>query len=464
MGELRLMHHYCVSLSEQLALTSMDLQGTTKVWQQEIPRMAFQHNFLMHALLCISSHHTQTMLRLQGADASPQSRETDFYLDIALSGYRTAIANLTPGNIEAVIAASLIMVVLATRHHVMFVEGDLWVVSFLGLHAGMQSVQSVLGKEGLTQSSLWPLLAFDEKLAEDPTYIPQVFESMLSLPESASLPADQLQTLYASVQAVGKLYGLLESASSPQTRGQFFIKVMASGKMFPPSLVVLVRQRLPQAMVIMMHYLCFLKIPALHGYVTENITSDMNIAMNILQPRWMHYCETPRLIYSMQDPHEVLMQLMLQLPQGLTTMMNSAPMSSSYTSSPMGHLGGRIEELSDGSVTSERSSGTGSGLISPVTHVEGSPFYQSGGGKPSYQSEDRPNYQPGGTPRYQPGPMPTRQPPATPPYQPGGVITRQPGDAPPHQHGDTLNYQSESMPSQRRVSFDCSIVSAMPSS
>lgn len=375
------MHHYSVVLSEQLALKGVDLQDTTKVWQSEIPRMAFEQDFLMHAVLCISSHHMQTQLRLNGRDTTAQSRETYAYLDIALSGYRNAIMNLTPNNIEAVIAAALILVVLATRHHVMYVEGELWVVSFLGLHAGMQSVQSYLGKEKLSQSSLYPLLSFDDKLAEDPVHIPSNLESMLRAPESVNLPADQLQTLYETLQALGRLYGLLEYAHSPETRGVFFIKIMASGKTFPASFVTLIRQRLPQALVLMMHYLSFLKIPALHGFVAETIHGDMNITLGILAPRWMHFCENPRLIYSMTDPREVIMQLMLQLPQGMITLINNPPAPISLASSSPGQMGGRIEEFSDSHESPDRdvSMGPGmrpSGMATPVGPGGASPVFQ----------------------------------------------------------------------------------------
>jgi len=301
-----------------------------------------------------------------------------------------------------VLAASLIMVVMATRHYVMHVEGDLWIVSFLGLHAGMQSLESVLGKEKLSQSSLYPLLCYDSKLAGDPSVPPFVLQEMLGSQESSNLTGEQMRTLYDTVHCLGKLYVLLGAANSRQAQGQFFIKLMASGKVLPPHFVTMIRQRIPQALVVVAHYLCFQKIPTMHdGFLAENIQSDLTSILYGLEPRWRRYVEIPMRILPLRDGQEVTVQLLSQLPPGY---LSSIPIVSSPGETMMR---GRVEEIN-----TPESSGTGMSpgmLLTPGTVL--SPLEMQNGDNSSYFPSESMQTRP--TDR-----------------SPGGIFERSPGHSP----------------------------------
>ncbi len=80
-------------------------------WQVLIPREGLKHSFLLHGLLAMAS--------LEIAAVGDQPNHTDYvnaafeYYDKALSSFRSELANITPDKQEAVLAFSMITMVLS---------------------------------------------------------------------------------------------------------------------------------------------------------------------------------------------------------------------------------------------------------------------------------------------------------------------------------------------------------------
>lgn len=344
------MHNYSTVLSPFMSLSSLDtMNETAKVWQMEIPQLAFESEFLMNTLFCLSSHHLQTQMEKAGGDVVMQARQTDHYLDLALRGYRQSVSSINDfQNIEAILAASMMFLILTTTHYVMHVDGEMWVVSFLTLHAGMRSLESLWGKENLSRSSLYPLLGMGDRLSSESPFVPPILQELLNPLESPNLTPEQLYILYETLQCLGKLYNLLRSLTSRQAQVLLFMKIGAAGKEFQVQYVSLVKERLPQALVILAHYLSFLRIIAMHGFWGDNVMSDAKSIIYSLDPKWERFMETPTRIFcadSSLDHAAVIMELVHQLP-GQPTTTDSAGGASS-----MG--GGSVEDITDDSAPSE---------------------------------------------------------------------------------------------------------------
>ncbi|KAJ6126546.1 hypothetical protein N7523_002158 [Penicillium sp. IBT 18751x] len=104
--DLELMHKF----STETFKTVCTADSEYHVWQMIIPRLALQYDFLMNGILALASLH------IASTSESPTSLA---YIDTALqyhnltfAPFRTAIANLTPQNCEAVLAQSIVTTVI----------------------------------------------------------------------------------------------------------------------------------------------------------------------------------------------------------------------------------------------------------------------------------------------------------------------------------------------------------------
>jgi hypothetical protein len=96
------MHHFTATTWQTLP------QGYKRqeVWQVEIPRLALRHDFLMHQLLAISAYHLAYI---------HHERRTALLIcasqhqNLALSGLRTALPDISDGNCHAIFAAASLL-------------------------------------------------------------------------------------------------------------------------------------------------------------------------------------------------------------------------------------------------------------------------------------------------------------------------------------------------------------------
>lgn len=104
--DLELLHHWSTStyLTFQMPKHNHDL------WQIQVPRVAFQHAFLMHGLLAVTSLHL--------AHLHPNEKQRHYLISTshqnsALAGFSTALQDVTRHNGEAVFLASIFVSLFA---------------------------------------------------------------------------------------------------------------------------------------------------------------------------------------------------------------------------------------------------------------------------------------------------------------------------------------------------------------
>lgn len=93
--DAELMHHFCTATAHSLAMGS----DTREMWSSITPRVGYEHHFIMHGVLAISSLHK--------AYVTPS--QSDLYLDLAAyhqvagsEGFRTALMSVTTENWRSV--------------------------------------------------------------------------------------------------------------------------------------------------------------------------------------------------------------------------------------------------------------------------------------------------------------------------------------------------------------------------
>ncbi|SCW04087.1 LAFE_0H05622g1_1 [Lachancea fermentati] len=98
--DLKLFHHYCTEVWP--TITSAGISGRS-IWSEEIPRLAFDYPFLMHALLAFSATHLSR--KEPGLEQYVASHRLD-----ALRLLRRAVLEISEDNTDALVASALILI------------------------------------------------------------------------------------------------------------------------------------------------------------------------------------------------------------------------------------------------------------------------------------------------------------------------------------------------------------------
>lgn len=98
--DLKLFHHYCTEVWP--TITSAGISGE-RIWSEEIPKLAFDYPFLMHALLAFSATH------LSRAEPGLEQYVASHRLD-ALRLLRQAVLEISEDNTDALVASALILI------------------------------------------------------------------------------------------------------------------------------------------------------------------------------------------------------------------------------------------------------------------------------------------------------------------------------------------------------------------
>lgn len=102
LGDLELMHHFTATTWQTLP------QGYKRqeVWQLEVPRLALEHEAVMHQLLAISAYHLAHL---------HAERRTDFLIrashhqNLAIGGLRSILPDITEANCHATFAVASLL-------------------------------------------------------------------------------------------------------------------------------------------------------------------------------------------------------------------------------------------------------------------------------------------------------------------------------------------------------------------
>ncbi|KAF7589558.1 hypothetical protein BBP40_004137 [Aspergillus hancockii] len=98
-----LMHHFCISTYK----TFSDEENVRRVWQVEIPKIAYSYEFLMHAILSISALHL-SYIKLE--KHSQYLTSSTFHIALGLQTFRTILRKPTEENCLALFSFSSIII------------------------------------------------------------------------------------------------------------------------------------------------------------------------------------------------------------------------------------------------------------------------------------------------------------------------------------------------------------------
>ncbi|CVK91846.1 uncharacterized protein FPRN_09650 [Fusarium proliferatum] len=300
--DLRMMHHYCVFTAESFAAEfSQDIASILKV---ELPRLAYQHEFLMDAILLVAMVHL-------GCTEPDLLRTLPIYLyrDQALRTLRQAIGGITDSSIAAVRGASVLLATVSFATDRVSQQSGLWLTNWLTLAHGRRNIQLQSSiAEG--QARKLPGASLYGSFIDVPGSDRIASGILRAIQRDRSIHGDEmcLDTLHRAATEVSRLITALECP-----RDQLWLAKQLKAWAFDvvePRFLELVRQERPCALVILSHYLAeFSLLP--RTWVYDGLVShDMEIIAEKLGSEWEDCIVLPKMVLHVQG-REALTELLL---------------------------------------------------------------------------------------------------------------------------------------------------------
>ncbi|KAJ0316266.1 hypothetical protein COL5a_011621 [Colletotrichum fioriniae] len=294
--DMKLLWFYTTNTFTSFATQAGRVKRIDDILKVKIPSHAFQSPFLMDCLLGTSALQLQHLKQ----DIAP-SRALR-YRARAFEGYRKAIEEGKPETFPALIATSLLLTALSSQ---MFREEgtkDLYIIDWMvvwrgiGLMIDMATPQT-LWDSGLAELFMRPPINLDEAAK----HIPNNLLFMVSSIQPGDPDYEDISTYYDTLKYLGSLYAELVNGFGPIMT----LRVVTWFTFIPKGFVELGREKRPRALIILAHYLMFMK-------ATQNLwwiegIGDREIAgiVNYLGEGWYEQLATPRMALLLDDRTDI---------------------------------------------------------------------------------------------------------------------------------------------------------------
>lgn len=105
--DIRLFHHYTTVVWKTIVSAGISNEA---IWAQDVPQLAFEHPYLMHSVLTFAANHFSRSH--QGANHDPATLEqvVTFHRGDALRLLGEAVRSVTPENLDALVASSILLI------------------------------------------------------------------------------------------------------------------------------------------------------------------------------------------------------------------------------------------------------------------------------------------------------------------------------------------------------------------
>ncbi len=222
-----------------------------EILQVKIPQHAFSSPFLMHCVLGLSAQHLQHL----NQDISPARALA--YRAKAFEGYRRAVEEARPETFPALLACSLLLCGLASE---VFRDADakpLYIIDWMVVWRGIGLILSIIKPQILFTSGMAILFSRPPiDLNASAMSIPNNLLFMITSIRDGDADFPDVETYYATLKYLGSLYHDLETGYGPTLS----LRIITWFTFLPHAFVELARQKRPRALVIIAHYLCFVKL------------------------------------------------------------------------------------------------------------------------------------------------------------------------------------------------------------
>lgn len=294
--DMKLLWFYTTNTFSSFATQAGRVKRIDDILKIKIPTHAFESPFLMDCLLGTSALQLQHL----GQDIAPS--RTLRYRARAFEGYRKAVEEFKPETFPALIATSLLLTALSSQ---MFREPgtkELYIIDWMivwrgiGLMIDMATPQTVWDS-GMAELFFRPPINLDKAAL----HIPNNLLFMITSINPGDRDFEDVTTYYDTLKYLGSLYSELVHGFNPIMT----LRVVTWFTFIPKGFIELGRQKRPRALVILAHYLMFMK--AVQNLWWIDGIADREIAgiERHLGEDWVEDLAAPRLALLLNDRTDV---------------------------------------------------------------------------------------------------------------------------------------------------------------
>ncbi len=282
--DMKLLWFYTIKGYDAFAAEAGRQPKVDEVMQVTIPQHAFNNPFLMDCLLALSA------LELQQLGQPIEPARVLVYRTRAFAGYRRAVESATPAQLPALLACSLLLCALSSQ---MFRDPDCkplyivdWMVVWRGIGLMVKMLDpKVLFESGMAMIFARPPLDLDASAACIPNHL---------LFMASSMPADDpdyahATTYYEALKYLGSLYRELDISIGRVLN----LRTITWMTFLPHAFTELVRAHRPRALIIMAHYLVFVKISVGLWWMRGIADKEIRDVRDALGSKWHQYLAAP---------------------------------------------------------------------------------------------------------------------------------------------------------------------------
>jgi hypothetical protein len=264
-----------------------------------LPELAFENEFLMSGLLGIASLHRQRLL----PDAGDTQKQTDLYRFKALSSFRKAVAGVRPDSpdYEAALVMSVLVVVLCSQDY-NSEDGELTIVRWVVLYRGLAAIIMLRTYGGIAGTKVFPV--FQRQLTEltSVPVVPTVLMNMLATVDPLDSDYEEIPHYCKILDALGMLYASLREDG---LGSHLSIRVVSWPSFGSDQYAKLARENRPRALVILAHYLVFVKLVKGIWWIEGIADREIKAISRIVGPNFAPYMEVPLQAAEMTNLDEI---------------------------------------------------------------------------------------------------------------------------------------------------------------
>jgi hypothetical protein len=301
--DMKLIWFYTSNTYQSFSTNANNRHAVQDVLKVKLVEIAFQTPFLMHTLLGMTALH----MKYLGVPV-PEARAIAYRAQ-AFEGYRKAIEEAKPETYPALLACSLLLCAVATSS---FRDQDArplyildWILVWRGIGLIIQLVKAeILFESGMESLFFRPPIDLDTSAL----HIPGNLLFMVSSLKAGDEDFPNVQVYYDTLKYLGALYKELEMGFG----SILDLRVITFFTFLPRDFIDLARSRRPRALVIVAHYLAFVKCVTGPWWMVGIADREIENVCNLLDSddpentnEWTSLIRVPRAVSRLADQAEI---------------------------------------------------------------------------------------------------------------------------------------------------------------
>jgi hypothetical protein len=321
--DMRLLWFYTTATYASFSTSGVKQRDVDVVLKVSVVQQAFANPFLMNCILGLSAMHVNYLgIKNMGISRSQEIS----YRAKAFETYRKALAAADPATYPALLACALLLCGLST--HVFRGEDarPLAILDWLILWKGIGAIIEVIQLPELFRSGIAALVFRPGvDLNASAQCLPGYLLFMLASIKEGDPEFPLVQTYYCSLLYLGSLYLELKNGISPM----LLLRICTFPTRLSCAFTDAARAKQPRALIILAHYLAFLRFRVGSCWWLDNIGDhDIPNIYNFLGPEWAHLMRVPMAALQLDHDRELARLLLDDRSWDQPTNLEDEPLTS----------------------------------------------------------------------------------------------------------------------------------------